>query len=127
VLAASECRPCGLLVAALAVRNAPRRWRGRGLGELLLVSLLDWGAAQKAQIATLEVRVSNHAAQALYQKYQFEIVSRQTGYYSDNNEDAYIMITPPFVVPSFQANLHQQRARLAVRLRAESGKEPIIE
>jgi ribosomal-protein-alanine N-acetyltransferase len=94
------------------------QWRRRGLGELLLVSLLDLGAELDARRATLEVRISNLAAQGLYHKYGFEIVSRQKRYYADNNEDAYIMATPPLDSIGFRANLRQCRARLHARLQA---------
>ncbi len=87
-------------------------WRGRGLGERLLLALLERGRAQGAARATLEVRVSNLAAQRLYRKVGFEIVSRQKRYYADNDEDAYIMATPPFDSPEFQALLRRRRARL---------------
>lgn len=100
-------------VCTIAVH--PRR-RQEGLGELLVLSLLDQGAKQGAVRSTLEVRVSNLAAQGLYHKYGFEVVSLQRRYYSDNNEDAYIMATPPFEAPEFQANLRQCRAELYARL-----------
>jgi ribosomal-protein-alanine N-acetyltransferase len=93
-------------------------WRRMGLGELLLISLLDRGAELDALRATLEVRVSNRAAQRLYQKYGFEIVSRRKRYYSNNNEDAYIMVTPPFETPAFQRNLNRHRDQLYSRLQA---------
>jgi ribosomal-protein-alanine N-acetyltransferase len=93
------------------------KWQGRGLGELIFVSLLDEGAKLGAQRATLEVRVSNLPAQGLYQKYGFRTVSRQKRYYADNNEDAYIMVTPPFESPEFQANLNHRRGQLHERLR----------
>lgn len=92
------------------------RWRGKGLGELLLISLLERGPALGACRATLEVRVSNSVAQQLYQKYGFEMISRQARYYADNNEDAYIMVTPLFDMASFQANLRRCRARLNERI-----------
>jgi ribosomal-protein-alanine N-acetyltransferase len=95
-------------------------WRGRGLGELLLLSLLDRGQEQGARLATLEVRVSNQAAQDLYHKIGFHVVSVRHGYYSDNGEDAYIMTTAPFDTPDFQANLDQRRSRLFARLRADA-------
>lgn len=91
-------------------------WRGKGLGELLLISLLDQAPALGASRATLEVRVSNLVAQRLYQKYGFEVISRQTRYYADNNEDAFIMITPSFSSGPFQTNLRQCRAGLTERL-----------
>jgi ribosomal-protein-alanine N-acetyltransferase len=99
-------------------------WRERGLGELLLISLLDRGARQGADRASLEVRVSNLAAQGLYRKYGFEIVSRQKRYYADNNEDAYIMVTPPFGTSEFKSNLLQCRAGLQARMLAESADLP---
>jgi ribosomal-protein-alanine N-acetyltransferase len=99
-------------------------WRRRGLGELLLLSLLDRAAPLGARRATLEVRVSNRAAQGLYHKYGFETISRRRRYYADNNEDAHIMITPPFTDPAFQANLSRCRTRLYARLRAEAIERP---
>ncbi len=94
-------------------------WRGWGLGELLLISLLDRGIELGARVATLEVRVSNQAAQGLYNKYGFEIVSRRKRYYTNNNEDAYIMTTPLFETPEFISNLNRCRIQLFARLRAE--------
>jgi ribosomal-protein-alanine N-acetyltransferase len=92
------------------------RWQGLGLGELLLVSLLDESMRLGALCATLEVRVSNSAAQALYLKYGFEIVSIRKRYYTDNNEDAYIMTTPSFDTAGFQKNLDSHRHQLHARL-----------
>ncbi len=96
-------------------------WRRQGLGELLLISLLDRGMELDARRATLEVRVSNGAARHLYHKYGFEIVSRRKRYYSDNNEDAYIMSTPAFDTPGFQRNLNHRRSQLYSHLQAGGG------
>jgi ribosomal-protein-alanine N-acetyltransferase len=93
------------------------QWRGWGLGELLLLTVLERGGQQGARRATLEVRVSNVAAQGLYHKYGFEIVASQRRYYADNNEDAYIMATPGFETFEFQANLRRCRDELLSRLR----------
>ena len=100
-------------IATLAVHS---RWRGLGLGELLLLSLLERGAKMGARRATLEARISNQVALALYRKIGFEIVSTRRHYYVDNNEDAYIMTTPTFDAPGFQANLDRCRTRLYARL-----------
>lgn len=94
------------------------QYQRRGLGELLLLSLLDRGSEQGARRATLEVRVSNLAAQGLYRGCGFETVARQKRYYVDNNEDAYIMATPAFESPEFQARLHQRRTLLDDRFRS---------
>jgi ribosomal-protein-alanine N-acetyltransferase len=91
-------------------------WRRRGLGELLLLSLFDRGLELGVRRATLEVRASNLAAQALYRKYGFEILSVQKAYYSDNNEDAYIMGTPDLAAAGFQARLRTVRAQLDAHL-----------
>jgi ribosomal-protein-alanine N-acetyltransferase len=95
------------------------QWQGRGLGELLMLSLLNRGMELGASKATLEVRVSNQAALALYRKYGFEVISRRKRYYSNNNEDAYIMTTPLFEVPEFQENLDRCRNQLFDRLQAQ--------
>jgi ribosomal-protein-alanine N-acetyltransferase len=96
-------------------------WRRKGLGELLLLSLLQRGMEMGMHWATLEVRVSNLAAQALYRKDGFEIASRQKAYYSDNNEDAYIMTTPDMRSAAFRSHLRQRSTSLLERLQGEDG------
>ena len=68
-------------------------YRGRGLGELLLVNLIDISYKIGAKWVTLEVRVSNSTAQNLYRKYGFREAGLRRRYYSDNQEDALIMWT----------------------------------
>jgi len=75
-------------VSIIAVDPA---WRGRGLGELLLLNLLLVALEQGATLATLEVRCHNQVALALYDKYRFEVVGRRPGYYKDTGEDAILM------------------------------------
>ncbi|MCP5099650.1 MAG: hypothetical protein GY943_29200 [Chloroflexi bacterium] len=50
-------------------------------------------------MTTLEVRRSNQVAQALYLKYQFEIVGERPRYYRDTGEDAIIMTRTPLDAP----------------------------
>ena len=69
-------------------------WRGRGLGEMVLMAMIDAAILRGAGEITLEVRVSNSVAQNLYSKYAFATVGRRKRYYHDNNEDAWIMTTP---------------------------------
>ena len=59
----------------------------RGLLDLVLIESYELGA----QKAMLEVRASNHAAQALYLQYGFKTVHRRRRYYVDNAEDALLM------------------------------------
>lgn len=75
-------------VSTLAVHPNFRR---RGIARRLLLELLRRSAANGADIATLEVRVSNQAAIDLYTSFGFRITGRRPGYYRDNHEDAHIM------------------------------------
>ncbi len=47
--------------------------------------------ALKVQVAFLEVRSGNLAAQALYEKCGFKAIARRPNYYSDPREDAVVM------------------------------------
>lgn len=64
--------------------------RRRGLGEVMLLLLLQQAHSMGAAHATLEVRPSNTSALALYKKWGFEEVGRRKRYYRDNQEDALI-------------------------------------
>ncbi len=63
--------------------------RREGIAERLIEELLD--AAGRDGRYTLEVRVSNHAAIAMYERIGFRRAGRRRRYYSDNGEDAMIM------------------------------------
>ena len=91
-------------ITSIAVREAYRR---QGMGELLLISVIERAIELKARILTLEVRVSNHAAQNLYSRYGFTKVGVRRGYYTDNREDGQMMSTKDITSASFQAHLHQ--------------------
>jgi len=100
-------------ISTLAVGAVFRR---QGLGELLLVALLDEALRWSASRATLEVRVSNAAAQALYIKYGFEQAGRRKAYYNDNQEDALILTTPEFSAPTYRDLLDNRRRQIVERL-----------
>ncbi len=91
-------------------------YRGQGLGELLLLCIVDEAVARGANWLTLEVRVSNAAAQALYRKYGFTTHGTRKRYYSDNNEDALIMWSPALSDPSFRTTLESRRFALDRRI-----------
>jgi ribosomal-protein-alanine N-acetyltransferase len=90
-------------------------WQGLGLGEYLLLTLLERGQVLEATVATLEVRPSNQAALAIYHKYAFERVGCRRRYYADG-EDALILTTPPLASPNYQAMLQQRETVLRQRL-----------
>ena len=88
----------------IAVRELYRR---QGIGELLLISIIDLAVKLQARIITLEVRVSNTDAQKLYSKYGFTRVGIRHGYYTDNREDGVLMSTENIALNSFQARFQQ--------------------
>lgn len=100
-------------ICTLATHPAFRR---HGLGEWLLLHLLDLSQSVGAERATLEVRASNLAAQRLYRRTGFEQTGIRRRYYSDNNEDALIMTTPPLRAPAMQALLARRRSVVSDRL-----------
>jgi [ribosomal protein S18]-alanine N-acetyltransferase len=90
--------------------------RGRGLGELLFVSLLEEAIARDAQWLTLEVRVSNTQAKRLYEKYGLTKHGVRRRYYSDNGEDADIMWSESLHDTAYVRQVEFLRDQLADRL-----------
>lgn len=66
-------------------------YRGRKVGEAIMLHLITQALMKGALRMTLEVRPSNLPAQKLYQRMGFEAAGRRKGYYTDTNEDAIIM------------------------------------
>jgi len=106
-------------ISTIAVQPS---WRRRGLGELLLAAMLDRAIELGAEIATLEVRVSNIVAQNLYRKYGFEQVGLRRRYYSDRGEDALIMTTERLTSVAFQGRFQRLKQALCEKLRARAAK-----
>ena len=71
----------------LAVSQDHRR---KGLGEMLVLALCDALSEENTSL-TLEVRVSNAPAIALYEKLGFEQVGLRKNYYRNPKEDALIL------------------------------------
>lgn len=91
-------------------------WRGCGLGQQLMLALLDVAIARGASTSTLEVRANNQPAQQLYLKLGYQFVGRRRRYYRDG-EDGLIMTTPPLSDPAIQARLDVARAETSERLK----------
>ena len=68
-------------------------WRRQGVGGRLMVEMMRVARDLQANVMTLEVRLSNRPARALYGKFGFRPVGIRPRYYSDNGEDALIMTT----------------------------------
>jgi ribosomal-protein-alanine N-acetyltransferase len=71
--------------------------RRRGIASTLLGTLFDQTSDDGRRGYTLEVRVSNVGAIALYERLGFESRGVRRGYYTDNREDALIMWRNPAV------------------------------
>jgi ribosomal-protein-alanine N-acetyltransferase len=87
-------------------------WRRQGIGRQLLLSLAEVSTDIGARRMTLEVRVSNAGAQALYQAFGFEVAGRRPRYYTDDGEDALVMTTPDLRDPRMRDIVDAERARM---------------
>lgn len=87
--------------------------RRRGIGRLLLLHLAEAAVELGSSRMTLEVRVSNVAAQALYRSFGFRVSGRRVAYYSDDGEDALVMTTPELAGREMRSVLASERARAA--------------
>lgn len=88
-------------------------FQGRKIGERILVNLIDEAVHRGARRTTLEVRRTNAVAQNLYHKYMFHTVAIRKGYYTDNNEDAFVMWIDDMWSADFLLALREHRERLA--------------
>jgi ribosomal-protein-alanine N-acetyltransferase len=86
-------------------------FHGHKVGTRLLLTLITEAVARGAETISLEVRVSNIAAQAMYEKFGFVVTGTRKGYYIETKEDAFVMVAEG-------ANSTDYRLRLA-RIREE--------
>ncbi len=93
------------------------RLRRKGIGQLMLIAMIEKARSLGADHITLEVRASNSVAQSLYRKYGFQVVGRRRRYYSDNNEDAVVMEAQDIDRPPYSTHLQELREGLIERLK----------
>lgn len=74
----------------IAIEN---NYQGQGLGQRLLIHLIELAKNNKAVEIILEVRASNLPALNLYKKLKFQQIGIRKNYYSSltEREDAYVM------------------------------------
>ena len=70
-------------------------YRRRGVASQLLEEMLRRASVKGANAGYLEVRASNEAAKALYQRYGFRQIGRRRNYYDHPREDAILMGKEP--------------------------------
>jgi ribosomal-protein-alanine N-acetyltransferase len=80
-------------------------WHRRGIAQRLLANDAREAVRRGARHLTLEVRVSNDAAQALYRKFGFAPAGVRRNYYVETNEDALIMWANDIDEPAYQQRL----------------------
>ncbi|MBM4432594.1 MAG: ribosomal-protein-alanine N-acetyltransferase [Chloroflexi bacterium] len=88
----------------IAVRKDYQR---KGIGELLLMAIIDVAMKLDGRAIILEVRASNTPAQRLYYKYGFVKIGVRRGYYKDNGEDGIMMSLINIGSASVQENLRR--------------------
>jgi ribosomal-protein-alanine N-acetyltransferase len=66
-------------------------WQRHKVGSRLLLAAAREAIERNATSLTLEVRMSNHGAQAMYKRFGFKPVGVRKGYYVETNEDALVM------------------------------------
>lgn len=67
------------------------KWHRSKIGSRLLLATARSAIEMGASSLTLEVRVANKEAQALYRRFGFKPVGVRKGYYAETGEDALIM------------------------------------
>lgn len=78
--------------AQITTLGVDKSYQHKHIGQTLLVYAMKEAIMKHAEWMSLEVRVSNIAAQNLYKKLGFKTETIRKDYYQDNHEDAYLML-----------------------------------
>ncbi|HVC70218.1 MAG TPA: ribosomal protein S18-alanine N-acetyltransferase [Acidimicrobiales bacterium] len=89
-------------------------WHHRGIGTVLLLDLARAAPGLGVKHLTLEVRVGNDPAQALYRRFGFAPVGVRKNYYAETGEDAIIMWVHDVDTADYAARLASIEAHLEV-------------
>lgn len=110
---------CGLMLVADEghVTNVAvdPQWWGRGVAAWLLLDMARAAPGQGARHLTLEVRVGNARAQALYRRFGFAPAGLRRNYYPETGEDAIIMWAHDVDGPDYASRLQTIEDRLRSR------------
>jgi ribosomal-protein-alanine N-acetyltransferase len=88
-------------------------WHRRGIATRLLLVLARAAIERGSTSLTLEVRVSNSGAQALYQRFGFVPAGVRRQYYPDTREDAIVMWASEIASDDYAARLAAIEAGVA--------------
>jgi ribosomal-protein-alanine acetyltransferase len=67
-------------------------YQRQGIGKALMNEVISFASQNGCEVMSLEVRISNEKAIALYENLGFCKEARRKNYYQDNHEDAYLMV-----------------------------------
>ncbi|MEG0314888.1 MAG: ribosomal protein S18-alanine N-acetyltransferase [Erysipelotrichaceae bacterium] len=79
-------------IAQITTLGIDKEYQGNGYAKQLLNKLVEVANQAMCETIMLEVRVSNTRAIKLYKNFDFIEMSRRKNYYTDNNEDAIVMV-----------------------------------
>jgi ribosomal-protein-alanine N-acetyltransferase len=106
----------GLLLAAgdghITTVAVDPAWHRHGVATRMLLALARTAVARGCTSLTLEVRVSNGAAQDLYRRFGFVPAGIRKGYYQETNEDALVMWAHDVDSPAYAERLGDIEATL---------------
>jgi len=107
---------CGLMLVGseghVTTLTVDPAWHRRGIATLLLLDLARAAVALGVKDLTLEVRVSNTPAQALYRRFGFAPAGVRRNYYAETNEDAIVMWAHDVDAETYARRLAGIEARL---------------
>lgn len=93
-------------------------FHGHKVGSRLLLTLITEAIARGAETVSLEVRVSNLPAHAMYEKFGFSVAGTRKGYYIETKEDAFVMVAEGTRTTDYRLRLARIRREID-ELRAE--------
>ena len=105
-------------VTTIAVDPA---WHRRGIGTRLLLALSRAGIVRQCHGLTLEVRMSNESAQAMYRRFGYVPAGVRKGYYAETNEDALVMGAHVVDLPAYEDRLRGIEVTLTGSTTIEDG------
>ncbi len=106
-------------VTTIAVDPA---WHRHRIATRMLLFLARESVRRGCRNLTLEVRVSNHAAQALYRQFGFKPAGIRKNYYQETNEDALVMWAEDIDTTEYRDRLREIEAGVPGTTVVEEGR-----
>jgi ribosomal-protein-alanine N-acetyltransferase len=97
-------------------------WHRNKIGSRLLMNLAREARERNARHLTLEVRMSNTGAQALYRKFGFRPAGIRKNYYLETNEDAMVMWADDIDTDDYATRLAELEAGIPGTTVIEGGR-----